>query len=57
VRGGFIGNNKAAKSSSMQIFDLFHGLLYLAVTPYRNGFLDAAQLRTHGEGIAWPGNE
>jgi hypothetical protein len=35
----FIGNNKAAKSSSMQIFDLFHGLLYLAVAPYRNGFL------------------
>jgi hypothetical protein len=34
----FIGNNKAAKSSSAQFFDLFHGLLYLAVTPYRNGF-------------------
>jgi hypothetical protein len=37
----FIGNNKAAKSSSMQFFDLFHGLLYLAVTPYRNRFLGA----------------
>jgi hypothetical protein len=30
----FIGNNKAANSSSTQFFDLFHRLLYLPVTPY-----------------------
>jgi hypothetical protein len=29
----FISNNKAAKSSGVQFFDLFHGLLYLSVTP------------------------
>jgi hypothetical protein len=35
----FIGINKAVKPSTTQFFDLFHSLLYLAVTSYRNRFL------------------
>ena len=46
----FIGINKAVKPSSAQFFDLFHGLLYLVITPYRNRFLVEKEV-VHGTEI------